>query len=63
VFNQAELPEIVYKSPVYCSVPCNNKFLQIWIFLATSLEKHVLEPFEPSYGLRVALSNCVPRYE
>jgi len=55
VFNQEKLPEIVYKSPVYCSAPCNNKFLQIWIFLATSVEKQVLEPL--SAGLRIARSN------
>jgi len=36
---------------------------QIWIFLATSVETQLLEPFEPSNHLRVALSNYVPRYE
>jgi len=33
VFNQAKLPEIVYKSPVYSSALCNNLFERIWIFL------------------------------
>ena len=45
-------------------VPCiNSIFLLIWIFLSTSFEKHLSEPFESSNDLRVVLTNYVPRYE
>jgi len=35
------------QNPVYSSALCNNIFVRIWIFLSTSFEKGVLEPFEP----------------
>jgi len=46
VFNHAKLPEINYENPVYSCAFCNNKFALIRIFLCTSFEKEVLEPFE-----------------
>jgi len=63
VFNQAKLPEIMHKRPRYCCALYNSIFVRIWIFLFTSFEKHVSEQFEPLKRLRVALSNCVPRYK
>jgi len=46
VFNQAKLPEIVYKSPAYSCTLSNNMFVQIWISLSTKFEKKFSESFE-----------------
>jgi len=41
----------------------NSIFVLIWIFLSTSFEKQVSEPYEPLEPLCVAVTNCVPGYE
>jgi len=46
VFNHAKLPETEYKNTNDSSALCNNIFVQIWIFLSTSLAKQVSELFE-----------------
>jgi len=59
----AKLPETVYKSPSYSSALCNNIFVWIWIFLSASFKNKCQNRWKRSNDLRMALSNCVPRYE